>query len=323
MIKKLYFAAFAAAFALMGCSKTGLAPENGSVHEYPVEEGENVELTISVSDLSMTTRITGQISDESINNLQVFIFNKHGIFETSGSADSRSVSVSCTAGYKHIVALVNAEPETDVTTLEEFSARRASLAGTDQNNCVMTGMAECDINKSTGIIVNVKRLASMIALRSVQVNFTNSYLDSCPFEIKAVYLINVAGDRAYIGDSEPEHFYNEGAYEPDNSLDILYDAVTDVVLASRGSGYGVDHYFYCYPNSTETPTRLVLEAEVDSNTYYYPIELTDLQSNNKYMYDVTIKGPGKDSPDILLTPVDFKASLSVDLWVDNIFDLEF
>ena len=121
MIKKHYFAALAVAFTLMGCSKTGVMPENSSVQEGPVEEGKPVELTVTVSDLGMETRITEAINDNVVNNLQVFIFNKYGMFETSGSVNGGVLKISCTAGYKHIVALVNAEPETDVTTLEEFS----------------------------------------------------------------------------------------------------------------------------------------------------------------------------------------------------------
>ncbi len=324
MMKRIYFAAFAAALALTGCSKAGFAPDNGVTpeHNYPVTDQKQVELTVNVSDLAMNTKITGKINDGSINTLQVFVFNKHGLFETSASTSGSQVTFSCTAGSKTIVTLVNAKTETGVTTLEEFSARKATLETTNQNNCVMVGSVKHDVVESGSVLIPVTRLAAMVGLRSVALSFTAPYLRTLPFAIKSVYLINAAGDRAYIDTVAPDHIYNVGALDEDNTLDILYDAVAEGSITSGGQKYETDHYFYCYPNSSSALTRLVIEAELDGDTYYYPIELSNITSNNKYLYDVTIKGLGKDSPDILLSPVDLLAAVTVNDWVDTTSKVE-
>lgn len=318
MNKKMYFAAFAAALALMGCSKNDLSSETVS----PAEDERTVELTVNVMDSMMETKLTGSGNDKLVNTLQVFVFNKHGILETSANAESSEVTLTCTAGQKHVVALVNAQSESGVTTLADLSARKAGLETTSPTNCVMVGETDHNIVKSGGLSIAVTRLTSMVGLKSVELAFQSAYLKTLPFEIKAVYLINVAGEKAYISDSTPGVWYNQGGYDESTGLGILYDAVTGGTLVSGGEKYDKDHYFYCYPNTTSTPTRLVIEAEIDSETYYYPIEVKDIQSNNKYMYDVKIKGLGKDSPDILLTPTDLKNLVSVDLWVDNTFSVD-
>lgn len=324
MNKKLYFAAFAAALAIMGCNKAGYAPDHGTTTDSnaPVGDEQTVQLTVSVSDADPETKITGVINDKKVNTLQVIVFNKHGLYETSAVAADSKVTFSCTAGYKKIVALVNTDTQTNITTYDELSARKASLVGTDGDNCVMVGETESDIASTGSVQIDVKRLASMVVLKSVSTNFGSSYLKNLPFEIKSVYLINAAGERAFIGDDEPALIYNEGAYDSSTSLDTLYDEVTDGTLTSGGLSYDVDHFFYCYPNPSSMKTRLVIEATIDSDTYYYPIELPDLQPNSKYSYSVTIKGLGKDSPNILLTPVDLTASVTVTTWAETSSEVE-
>lgn len=318
MNNKLYFAAFAAALALVGCSKKNLESETTA----PIEDGDTVELTVNVMDSMMETRVTGMNSDMDVNSLQIFVFNKYGLLETSASGTSSELTLTCTAGQKQIVALVNAESEADVTTLSDLSTRKAGLETTTATNCVMVGKIDHSVLKSGGLSVPVTRLTSMIGLKSVELAFASSYLAGLPFEIKAVYLINVAGERAYFSDSAPELWYNMGGYNASASPEVLYDAVTGGNITSGGRKYETDHYFYCYPNATSTPTRLVIEAEIDSDTYYYPIEVKNIESNNKYMYDVKIKGLGKDSPDILLTPTDLKNLVSVNVWVDNTYSVD-
>ena len=314
----MYFAAFAAALALVGCSKTDLESETTS----PAEDGGTVELTVNVTDSMMETKVTGSNNDKKVNSLQVFVFNKHGILETSADAATSEVTLSCTAGQKHVVALVNAQTESGVTTLADLSARKAGLETTTSTNCVMVGEADHNVTKSGGLSITVKRLTSMVGLKSVELAFQSAYLRTLPFEIKAVYLINVAGERDYISNSTPSVWYNQGGYNETTCLGILYDPVSNGAITSGGEKYETDHYFYCYPNTTSTPTRLVIEATIDSQTYYYPIEVKDIQPNNKYMYDVKIKGLGKDSPDIMLTSSDMKNLVTVDIWVDNAYSVD-
>ena len=87
MIRKICFAAFAA-IALLGCSEKDA--------ELPHVE-ENAELvTFSVSVPGLDTKSTGGSADDekTINRLQVFVFNRHGVYETSAVAAEGNVTIT-------------------------------------------------------------------------------------------------------------------------------------------------------------------------------------------------------------------------------------
>ena len=120
MIKKVCFAAIAAA-ALVSC--------NEKYADLPHVE-ENAELvTFSVSVPGLETKSTGGRDDDekTINSLQVFVFNQHGVYETSAVATEGEVSITCTAGQKRMVALVNATEETGVANYAALADRPVYL----------------------------------------------------------------------------------------------------------------------------------------------------------------------------------------------------
>ena len=132
MIRKICFAAFAA-IALLGCSEKDA--------ELPHVE-ENAELvTFSVSVPGLDTKSTGGSADDekTINRLQVFVFNRHGVYETSAVAAEGSVTITCTAGPKRMVALVNAKEEAGVADYESLAARPVYLKDSGVKNLVMLG----------------------------------------------------------------------------------------------------------------------------------------------------------------------------------------
>lgn len=295
MIRKLYFAAFAALFAFAGCAEgqADLLPQNDLSDDL-------VELTVSVS--CPQTKITGKdYLDRIINDLQIFVFNKYGIYETSATAEDFTLKMSCSSGYKQIVALVNADPVSDVLNISDLAAIKSDLASIGNGELVMVGTKEVELPYGGPVVIDVTRLAAMVSLNSVYLNFALPQYRQLSFEITDVYIVNAAGEKAYLADSEPTSWYNEGACDPAETLPHLYDAVVDGSLVSQGPKYETNHYFYCYPNNTQTKTRLVLEASIDGNPYYYPITLDEIKSNHMYAYDLTITRLGSDSPDV---PVD-------------------
>ena len=294
MIKKLYFAAIAAAFVFTGCAE-GQAdlPQVGN------SEG-LVELTVSVSDAQ--TKTTGQnYLDKIINDIQIFVFNKYGVYETSATAENYTLKLSCTSGHKQIVALVNADPVSDVLNISDLGAIKSDLASVGNGELVMVGTKEVDLPCEGPVVIDVTRLVGRVVLKSVYLDFALPQHQRLSFEITDVYVVNAAGDRAYLEENEPSFWYNEGACDPAATLPHLYDAVVDGSLVSRGPKYETNHYFYCYPNNTEKKTRLVVEALRGGNPYYYPITLDEIRSNHAYAYDLTITRLGSDSPNV---PVD-------------------
>lgn len=314
MIRKISIAALAAA-AFVSCNE-----KNADLPQ----SGENSELvTFSVSVPGLETRSTGESADgeKKINSLQVFVFNKHGVYEASARADQAEVTITCTAGQKRMVALVNAGEETGVSDYETLAGRDVYLEDSGVGDLVMLGDTVVTVAADNPIDVEVSYLSSKVVLESVKLNLENQEHESLDFAVTSVFLTNVAGDRKYINDSDPTIWYHEGA-DLSETLPFLYDSVSDGTIAKGDAGYGTDHYFYCFPNDTETRTRLVIETLIGNQTYYYPIELEELLPNNQYSYSVVLTRLGTDSPDGSLEKGDYVVTVSIKGWKENSVDVE-
>ncbi len=106
-------------------------------------------------------------------------------------------------------------------------------------------------------------------------------------------------------------------------------------------------FLYTMPNSSATPTRLVIKGEFDSNgdgtadpgAVYYPVNINynsgngsaadggtvkQVYPNQNYIIDVTIKGKGASSPSASLDPQTATAKITVQSFVDapqsNVFN---
>lgn len=306
MIKKLFFAAFAA-LAFVGCNEDRVEP-------FIDQTGEKVQLTVTIP--SNETKVTGYPSDTQINSIQVFVFDKNGIYETSDKGYGSALSLTCTTGEKKIVALINAPAETSVANIDELRARIVDLNECEAGSIVMSGEVTKTLSVSSIVAMQVQRLAAKVAVSDVNLDFALDAHKNLPFRIKAIYLINVAGTRAYMADNVPTTWYNKGGYIQETSLDFLYDEVASGQVANEDS-YTTEHYFYCYPNTTATKTRLVVEAEIGGNTYYYPVTLDQVSPNTAYTYSLTITRLGSDSPDSPVVDGMVNFSVTVKDWVEQ------
>lgn len=317
MIRKSCFAAVAAVAVFSCVEKNADLPH--------VEEGAEL-VTFSVSVPGLETKSTGGNADDekTINSLQVFVFNQHGVYEASAVADGADKSradITCTMGEKRIVALVNASPETSVTSYQDLSDRTTYLKDSGVGDLVMVGETVATVSPEAELSIDVSYISSKVVLESVTLDFEDSQLDALDFNIESVYLINVAGDRSYIADSEPSIWYNMGQRDTNDPLTFLYDKVPSGDLVSGGAAYDTVHYFYCYQNPTQTKTRLVIEAKIDKQIYYYPIDVKELLPNNEYSYRVKLTRLGTDDPDGSLDKEAFGVTVTIKDWVRKSSDV--
>ena len=308
MIKKICFAAIAAA-AVISCSEKNV--------ELPQSEGNEELVTFSVSIPGLETKSVGDVDEKKVNSLQVIVFNKYGVYESSAYGTGTSLSLTCTAGQKRMVALVNTNTEENLANYEELSDRHVYLKDMGPNDLVMLGDTLVTVAAKKPINLDVRHLSSKITLESVRLKFTNQQHKKLSFAVKAVYLTNVAGDRKYISSSTPATWYHENAYDKNNTTPFIYDFIEGGHALADGETYDTDHYFYCYPNSTATKTRLVIEAEIGGNTYYYPIVLDEVLPNNQYSYNVILTRLGIDSPDGSLDKSVYTVNVTMKDWKNN------
>jgi hypothetical protein len=306
MFKKTLSAAFAA-LAIIGCNEKNFElPEENS--------GEKVQLTVKLPE--GVTKVTGNPIDGKVNDLQVFVFDKNGVYETSSHGSGTSLSMTCTSGEKQIVALVNAPLETGVTNIADLRARTADLKDSDAEDIVMAGETSRLLSASASITMEVERLVSRIAVANVKRDFKVEQHKDLSFEIKAIYLINVAGEKAYLETNTPSFWYNKGKFMEDTSPAFLHDYVTDGIVP-QGESYSTEHYFYCFPNPVAKNTRLVVEAEIGGYTYYYPVTLNSIEPNTSYTYNLTITRLGSDSPDEPVEEGAVEFTMIVKRWVEQ------
>ena len=308
MSKHFYLAAFAA-MSLVGCNEKML--------EQNVLATEEVRLTVNLPQLA--TKVMGTPSDDAVNSLQIFVFNKYGVYETSASGSGKSLTLTCTTGEKQIMALVNADTESNVPDINTLRSRKANLSSMAAGDLIMSGETTDELTNDSSIEMHVKRLPSRVILNSVQTDFDLEQHKSLSFAVKSVFLINVAGDAPYSGTSTPGQWHNVADYDPVTNLPFLRDQVSSGEI-TEGGVYDTRHYFYCMPNSTETKTRLVVEAEIEGDTYYYPITLEKVGQNTSYSYNLTIKRFGSDSPDVPVEDGSVTFTVEVDPWVESVVD---
>ena len=311
MMRKFCWAALAALAAVSCSEKEADIPQGGVGDEL---------VTFSVSVPGVETKSVGGSAsvEKTIESLQVFVFNRHGVYETSAVAAAGEASVTCTAGDKKIVALVNAAAFDDVTSYQDLVARTIYLKDSGVGKLVMFGETTAVVSAQTSVNVEVSYLSSKVVLESVVLEFENEEHKELDFAIEAVYLLNVAGDRKLVGESAPQVWHNLGKLDSGSGLlSFLYDDVASVTLQSGGAGYSTEHYFYCYQNPTSAKTRLVIEAKIDNELYYYPIDVNTLLPNNEYSYRVKLTRLGTDTPDGSLEEGTCSVTVSIKDWVEN------
>jgi hypothetical protein len=308
MFKKMIFAVFAAV-AVIGCNEKDVEMQD-------MQSGEKIQLTVNLPQAA--TKVTGTPADDKVNDVQIFVFDKNGLYETSSRATASTLSLTCTTGEKKIVALVNAPIESSITNIAELRARTSDLSDCSAGHIVMSGELTEVLTSSTTVTMQVERLAARVAVSQITTDFELEAHQNLSFEIKSIYLINVAGERAYLSDNTPATWYNKGQYVAATSLEFLHDVV-GAGRISNGESYDTEHYFYCYPNATATKTRLVVEAEVGGYTYYYPITLNAVEDNTAYTYNLTITKLGSNSPDVPVADGTVNFTVTVKDWtVQNV-----
>lgn len=189
----------------------------------------------------------------------------------------------------------------------------------------MEGEKEVTLTSSASVTIPVSRLASRISISSITNAFTLEYHKNMTFSLVSVYLINVAGDKNYLLDTDPSAWYNKMKNTSDLSS-VLFESLNNTTLKSSAS-YSTTHYFYCYPNHTVADyndgswqprhTRLVVEAKLGTDTYYYPVTLPEVDQNTAYDISLKITRPGSDSPDKPVETGAVEVNVQVMDWIDG------
>lgn len=284
---------------------------------------EDVMLTVTVP--GIVTKTSGlPVGEDAINDLQILVFDSRGKLETYKHGTGNSLSMTCTSGEKRVAAFVNSGSQTSVGSVSELNSAVTDLADNAAGGLVMVGETSVVLTASSNVSIRVKRVAARVGISKIENAMELEQHRNMSFEVKAVYMVNVAGSKAFFSDSEPNVWYNKSGFES-GAPAFLHDSVPTKNVAA-GSSYTDPHYFYCYPNHTATDvsggswcarkTRLVVEVALDGTTYYYPVTLDDVESNTVYSYELKITRPGSSSPDMPVEGAVAGITVKVEDWVE-------
>lgn len=276
-----------------------------------------------------------------IKGLDIFTFDDDRL----GRLDSYQVADA--SGYERIrihsrsgdkIVFISANSMTDrygwgkVTSLRSLDDFYADLTDEDPYALLMNGTCRIKAGDGTPYEMDLRPLASEICLRSISCDFSGKSYAGAQLKNVSVYLTNV-NTRCSItaeGAVKPTHIINNGMLNEDDIATFRYP---ETVFQRLGQTVGnrkvtADIRLYCYPNSSEkegpgTPcTRLVIEGDIDGETYWWPIEVNGkdddgekgIYRNCRYVYDIVIRRKGMTDPDITIDTEDIDISIERKAW---------
>lgn len=330
MKRKLYLAAIAAV-TFAACT------------EPVTSEPENLQGLVKL-DLSLSngeTKSVGTDDENKISSLQIFVFDDSGDIEAyklekytnQTIISSAKTFVDCTPGSKKIVAVANAPEMPDVRSYEELGGKTSYLSDNGTKKLHMIGETDLEVVAATEVTIPVSRIAAKVTIASIKNDMALDYYKNMSFSITNIFMLNVAGSTGYLEDKEPESWYNMMVRQDNGNLRFLPDRNSSTPITVNYSEtvtftQDQEHAYYVYPNSTETDssdqetwcpryTRMVLEARLGGELYYYPVSIPDIERNTAYEVHLTVTRPGSSSPDVPVDVVAVSITVNVVDWNDG------
>lgn len=326
-----FLCAAAGLLALVSCSKKSV--------EVPAGPTPTIPLTVTIGPEGVTKSAFADRKDYQISSVQIIVFDGQNRMETDYFTqvtpvdNTVSVDIATFTGPKTVYALVNHDRLTlrKDLLMAAFEMTMSDLNENSPTKLVMVGknqviVQEYDKNKNPSaehqsMNIYLKRLAAMVVLDKVKVDFTGTSLEGATFTIKEMYLKNVVG-KCYLGldgftnnlktgvapealDSDDyadvSNWYNvitkQASGAPAVTVDTQEMALTKVAGEDDNDIY---RCFFAYPNLTATDshnsyspsspsgwvarkTRLVIKAFVSKASV-----INDPGTDTYYVFDLPV-----------------------------------
>ena len=299
-------------FFLAGCHQAAL----------PGEEG--VEVVFSV--FGEETRGTGTDGERAVDDWALLLYKDGRLIDAGTSDSGSSIRKILVIGDYTAFAVVNPPASFIPTGYPEISSLEAAESALGDNGpgrLLMAGSRTLSVSVPDGGTqqIGVDRLVCKAGIRKISVRFTDPILAARPFVLKGIYLTNCFRMSHLGGDLEPTDitsdaalWHNRMGYHSETAVNGLLAEVGLDIPVTAESPHTQEHVFYYYPNPlpealdsrsgtwTRRRTRLVIEAEIGEQTYYYTVTLPASQRNKTYLIEEAVirklgsRDPEKDEP---------------------------
>lgn len=260
-----------------------------------------------------------------ISSLDIFVFEDDGLrrldsYTRMDRPETPYITVTSGAGDKLVVMLANCGAKSftsaEIRTYESLESVTWSLRDENPAFPVMSGECQISAGADGYTPVLLTPLMANVRLDFVKVNFAGRGYKSRTLENSCVYLTNVSG----IAEVLRQDGFRVTELQNSGALDRGYlagMAHPEMIYRSVTPSHWTPIDLYCYPNDGadgmlgSPATRLVLQGDIDGQTYYYPIDINQegygytlgphgVSRNIKYSYSLLITRKGSLDPD---TPV--------------------
>ena len=333
---KKYLILMVALFSMVSCTKQEVY-EHETTSVITIYLNSQV-ITRSAAKSSSPTR-SSLVNDpksveNNVNSVTIAVFKADGTLRTLKEFASPSKSVTMKVANlttsDKVVCVANAKSGTfaSIKTLDEFNAKEVSLDdalttnGVDiiASNLLMYGSGAIVADKD-GYVSNVDmyHLNSKVSLNSLIINIPNGGT----FKPKEIFLINVPSSFKYSYDAP----YTSSTYLHGSLNSQIPNESQKLYLGYGNINSAVNKlFFYSSPNNSVKYTKIVIFGSYDQDgngplqakDTYYPIIIDkNVFPNKNYVLNITVKGPGVDSPTDDLN----YSNLTVTLNVNNFDDI--
>lgn len=231
----------------------------------------------------------------------------------SGSGDKIIVAISSEGDASYDYA--------DIRDYRTLSAREQDFRSEDPACPVVSGEA-----KTGQAFILLKPLLVKLRINSLLADFRLHPYSSAVMENVKVYLTNIPSSSPILGKREapPSSWLNLGGYFADDAATIVHP---EMVYSETGN-VGREVVFpslelFCYSSGVKEESfgaplsKLVFEAVIDGETWYYPILLKDLERGDFVSMDITFTGKGTQDPETPVSRENIIISTSIIPWTEK------
>ena len=272
-------------------------------------------------------------------NIYIFTYNDDPLMRLDSyqyykTLDNPHIGIDSRSGNKVCIICANSHKESyHWHEIQSYGhLKKMTFRLEDENPDFPIASSELKINAGQNkidISAALKPFLSEIILNSIKVDFKDEAYRGSKLENIKVYLTNVNAEISLLDDYRyrQKRIINLRALDEKAVQACSYPSMLRRTLEDIEDGKVVQpkYIFNCFPNTCKQEslgspfTRIVIEAQINGNTYWYPININrhtkspnrnsseegiGVERNCKYIYNITIKKLGSDDPD---KPVDFAA----------------
>lgn len=282
---------------------------------------------------------------EKLEGLDIFVFNDDVLqrldsYQHEANPDPEEIMIFSQEGSKLLMACANTHKTTEdwmrIRTAGTLDDYKVDIENETRDypsmSCVMRINAQNDTTFVHKLLMS--RILSEISLRSIACDFKGRTYEGEHLKNVKVYLTNVSATwPIWKGVSHPERIINHRRYSAEDMTQMKDNGLLFAEIDEDVGPYPImpDINLYCYPNmsSDESPgsayTRLVIQGEVEGQTWYWPININrstsgigvGVERNMNYIYDIIITRKGSADPDTAISTESITINMNVEGWSEK------